>query len=147
MVWSSIFFLLLVVAALTSTISLHEVITVYLHEEWHLVRRSAAWATTGSTLVLAALASLSLGASEGWRICGLNLFDSLDYLTANILLPAGGFFTSIFVGWRMKRPTLHAQITNDGRLPFRIERLFRFLLRYVCPTTLLLVFMDNIGIF
>ena len=46
MVWSSVFFLLLVVAALTSTISLHEVVTAYLHEEWHLSRRAAAWATT-----------------------------------------------------------------------------------------------------
>ncbi len=147
MVWSSIFFLLLVVAALTSTISLHEVITVYLHEEWHMSRRAAAWTTTGSTLLLAALASLSLGVFDTWRICGLNLFDSLDYLTANILLPVGGFFTSIFVGWRMERKTLQAQITNDGRLPFRIERLLRFLLRYVCPAILLLVFMDNMGIF
>jgi hypothetical protein len=93
MVWSSIFFLLLVVAALTSTISLHEVVTVYLHEEWHLSRKAAAWLTTAATAALASLASLSLGVLSGWTICGLSLFDSLDFLTANILLPAGGFFT------------------------------------------------------
>lgn len=147
MVWSSVFFLLLVVAALTSTISLHEVITVYLHEEWHLSRRGAAWATTGGTLALAALASLSLGMLDGWRICGLNLFDSLDYVTANILLPVGGFFTCIFVGWRLDPEILEAEITNRGRLNFRIRRLFAILLRYVCPTVLLLVFLDNLGVF
>lgn len=147
MVWSSVFFLLLVVAALTSTISLHEVITVYLHEEWHLSRRGAAWTTTGGTLVLAALASLSLGILDDWRICGLNIFDSLDYATANILLPAGGFFTCIFVGWRLDPKTLEAEITNRGRLNFRIRRLFAILLRYVCPTVLLLVFLDNLGVF
>jgi len=147
MVWSSVFFLLLVVAALTSTISLHEVITAYMHEEWHLSRKAAAWATTGATMVLAALASLSLGVLNGWKICGLNLFDSLDYLTANILLPAGGFFTCIFVGWRLDRKVLEAQVTNDGHLPFRIRKVFVFLLRYLCPAVLLLVFLDNLGAF
>lgn len=147
MVWSSVFFLLLVVAALTSTISLHEVLTAYLHEEWHLSRKGAAWTTTCATLALAAVASLSLGVLDGWKICGLNIFDSLDYLTANILLPAGGFFTSIFIGWRLDRKILAAQITNEGRLPFRIQRVFVFLLRYLCPTVLLLVFLDNLGVF
>ena len=79
MVWSSIFFLLLVVAALTSTISLHEVVTVYLHEEWHLSRKAAAWLTTAATAALASLASLSLGALGSWKIAGLSLFDSLDF--------------------------------------------------------------------
>ena len=147
MVWSSVFFLLLVVAALTSTISLHEVLTAYLHEEWHLSRKGAAWTTTCATLALAAVASLSLGVLDGWKICGLNIFDSLDYLTANILLPAGGFFTSIFIGWRLDRKILTAQITNNGCLPFRIQRVFVFLLRYLCPTVLLLVFLDNLGVF
>ncbi|MCM1150758.1 MAG: sodium-dependent transporter [Alistipes sp.] len=147
MVWSSIFFLLLVVAALTSTISLHEVITAYLHEEWHLSRRRAAWATTAATMALAASASLSLGLLSGWQICGLNLFDSLDFLTANILLPAGGFFTCIFVGWRLDRRILRTQITNGETLPFRMQRVFLFLLRYFCPAVLLLVFLDNLGLF
>lgn len=147
MVWSTIFFLLLVVAALTSTISLHEVITVYLHEEWHLSRRAAAWTTTAATLALAALASLSLGVLGDWRICGLTLFDSLDYLTANILLPVGGFLTCIFAGWCLDRKILQAQITNDGSQPFRIRRIFILLLRYICPLVLLLVFLDNLGVF
>ncbi|WP_418991638.1 sodium-dependent transporter [Alistipes sp.] len=147
MVWSSVFFLLLVVAALTSTISLHEVITAYVHEEWHLSRRAAAWATTAATAVLAAAASLSLGVLGRWTVAGMNLFDSLDYLTANILLPAGGFFTCVFVGWRLDRRILRAQITNDGTLRFRIYGLFIFLLRYVCPAVLLLIFLDNLGVF
>lgn len=147
MVWSAIFFLLLVVAALTSTISLHEVITAYLHEEWHLKRKAAAWVTTASTAVLAALASLSLGVLNGWKLFGLNLFDSLDFVTANILLPVGGFFTCVFVGWKLDKRVLKAQITNDGTLRFRIYGVFIFLLRYVCPAVLLLVFLDNLGVF
>ena len=122
MVWSSVFFLLLVVAALTSTISLHEVITAYMHEEW-------------------------LGVLKGWNIFGLTIFDSLDYLTANILLPAGGFFTCIFVGWRLDRKILKAEISNNGTLKFRIYGVFIFLVRYVCPAVLLLIFLDNLGLF
>ncbi len=147
MVWSSVFFLLLIVAALTSTISLHEVVTAYLHEEWHLSRRAAAWTTTLSTGALGAVASLSMGVLGGWTICGLNIFDSLDYLTANIMLPVGGLLTCLFVGWRLDRQVLRAQLTNDGTLPFRIYRLFLVLLRYFCPVILLLVFLDNLGVF
>ena len=147
MVWSSIFFLLLAVAALTSTISLHEVVTVYLHEEWHLSRKAAAWLTTAATAALASLASLSLGVLGSWKVCGLSLFDSLDFLTANILLPAGGLFTCIFVGWKLDHHILKAQITNNGELKFRIYGLFSFLLRYVCPAVLLLIFLDNLGVF
>ena len=147
MVWSAVFFLLLVIAALTSTISLHEVITAYLHEEWHMSRRAAAWTTTAATMALGTVASLSLGILGGWRICGLNIFDSLDYITANILLPLGGFFTCIFVGWRLDQQILKAQITNDGALKFRIYRVYIFLLRYVCPIILLMIFLDNLGVF
>lgn len=147
MVWSAVFFLLLVIAALTSTISLHEVITAYLHEEWHMSRRAAAWATTVATMALGAVTSLSLGVLGGWKICGLNIFDSLDYVTANILLPVGGFFTSIFVGWRLDKRILKEQITNNGTLKFRIYKLYIFLLRYVCPIILLLIFLDNLGVF
>ena len=107
MVWSSVFFLLLVVAALTSTISLHEVVTAYLHEEWHMSRRAAAWAT----------------------------------------LPVGGLFTCLFVGWRLDRKVLREQITNHGELKFRIYGVFIFLLRYICPAVLLLIFLDNLGLF
>lgn len=145
MVWSTVFFLLLVVAAITSTISLHEVITAYLHEEWHLSRRAAAWLTTGATALLATLASLSLGVLGGWRIFGLTLFDALDFATANILLPLGGLFTCLFVGWKLDPARLHDEVTNGGKLRFRIYGLFIFLLRWVCPIILLLVFLDNLG--
>ena len=147
MVWSTVFFLLLVVAAITSTISLHEVITAYLHEEWHLSRRAAAWLTTGATALLATLASLSLGVLGGWRIFGLTLFDALDFATANILLPLGGLFTCLFVGWKLDPARLHDEVTNGGKLRFRIYGLFIFLLRWVCPIILLLVFLDNLGLY
>ena len=98
-------------------------------------------------MALAAVASLSLGVLKGWNIFGLTIFDSLDYLTANILLPAGGFFTCIFVGWRLDPKILKAEISNNGTLKFRIYGVFIFLVRYVCPAVLLLIFLDNLGLF
>ncbi|WP_273373180.1 sodium-dependent transporter [Alistipes megaguti] len=147
MVWSTVFFLLLVVAALTSTISLHEVITAYLHEEWHMSRRAAAWTTTAATTLLGAVASLSVGVWSGWKPFGLTLFDLLDYVTANILLPVGGLFTCIFVGWKLDQQVLKDQITNNGALKFRIYTLFIVLLRYFCPLVMLMLFLDNLGVF
>ena len=147
MVWSAVFFLLLVVAALTSTISLHEVITAYLHEEWHMSRRAAAWTTTAATTLLGAVASLSVGVWSGWKPFGLTLFDLLDYVTANILLPVGGLFTCIFVGWKLDQQVLKDQITNNGTLKFRIYTLFIVLLRYFCPLVMLMLFLDNLGVF
>lgn len=143
--WSSIFFLLLVVAALTSTISLHEVLTAYVHEEWHLGRKTAAWAVSLATAGLASLASLSMGMLNGYRFYGFNLFDTLDFASANILLPVGGFFTCIFAGWKLNSDILKSQLTNDGTLKFRLYGVLVFLLRWFCPAVLLLVFLDNLG--
>ena len=113
------------------------------------LRHTALNVTILDTLVavLAGVASLSLGVLKGWNIFGLTIFDSLDYLTANILLPAGGFFTCIFVGWRLDRKILKAEISNNGTLKFRIYGVFIFLVRYVCPAVLLLIFLDNLGLF
>ena len=110
-------------------------------------RRAAAWTTTAATSLLGIAASLSVGLLSGWKLFGLNLFDLLDYLTANIMLPVGGFFTCIFVGWKLDRQVLKDQITNNGALKFRIYRTFIFLLRYLCPIVMLMVFLDNLGVF
>jgi NSS family neurotransmitter:Na+ symporter len=145
--WSALFFLLLILAALTSTISLHEVLTAYLHEERNLSRTKAAWVVTIVTTLLACASSLSLGAWSNFKICGLNLFDSLDFVTANILLPLGGFFTSIFAGWVLNRAILRDEVSDHGSMRCRLFGLLVMLLRYVCPALLLWIFLYNLGLF
>ena len=145
MVWSTIFFLLLVIAALTSTISLHEVLTVYVEEEWHVSRRAAAWIVTAVCIALGAAASLSLGAWQWLRLGGRSLFDLLDFVTANIMLPAGGFFVCIFTGWVLDRRFMPTELTNGGTLRLRLWPLLSVLLRWVCPVSILLIFLDNLG--
>ncbi len=147
MLWSSIFFLLLMVASITSTISMHEAMTAYLQEEWHLSRRVAAWSTTLSISVLAILASLSLGVGKSISVGGMPLFDGLDMLTANIMLPVGGMFTSLFVGWVFNEKLLKAQLAHNGEISGWLFGALRFLLRWFCPAAMLVLFLDNLGVF
>ncbi len=143
--WSSIFFLLLAVAALTSTISMHESVTAYLSEEWHICRKAAAWITTLFTTLLAVLSSLSLGAWSWMKINGLSLFDALDYVTANVMLPVGGLLTCIFAGWCFDRTRFRRQFyPNDEKgATFAI---LHFLIRYCCPIIVGAILLDSIGI-
>lgn len=145
-VWSSIFFLLLVIAALTSTISLHEVVTLYLHEEWGISRHRATAMTSIVTGLLAAVASLSLGMWSEYRVGGLTFFDLLDYVTANIMLPLGGLAICVFTGWVLDREIVKRQISNYGESKARLLGLLLVLIRYVCPVVLLLIFLNSIGV-
>ncbi|MEG2332920.1 MAG: sodium-dependent transporter, partial [Bacteroides sp.] len=86
-IFSVLFYVLLALAALTSTISLHEVATAYLHDEFKLTRKKAAWMVTSSCIVLGTLCSLSLGVLNGARLFGLNIFDLFDFVTAKLMLP------------------------------------------------------------
>ena len=146
MVWSTLFFLLLAVAALTSVISLHEVVTVYVAEEWHMSRKTATRCTTAGIIAMGSLASLSLGVLQNWTIFKLAIFDALDFVTANIMLPIGGMMTSIFVGWVINRRIFHNELTNFDTLRCRQEGVLRFLLRYVCPIMVAMIFLDNLGL-
>ena len=69
---------------------MHEVVTAYLHEEFHLSRKRAASFVTGGCMFLGTLCSLSLGVGKGYTLFGLNLFDMFDFVTAKIMLPLGG---------------------------------------------------------
>lgn len=143
--WSSLFFLLLVMAALTSTISMHEAITAYVEEEWHVSRRAASWLGTTATTTIGIFASLSLGALSHWTLGGLNIFDLLDFLTANILLPLGGLLTCLFVGWVFDRKLFARQLYPEGRIGASYP-IVRFLIRYCAPVVITAIFLDNLGV-
>ncbi len=144
--WSSVFFLLLVVAALTSTISLHEIVTLYFMEEWKLVRAKASTITSVIVGVLATVASLSLGIWSDFTIFDRTIFDSFDYLASNVMLPLSGLGISVFVGWVVKREVAKRQLEDYGANKFALFNVLIFLLRYVCPILLGLILLDSIGI-
>lgn len=147
MLWSSLFFALLVIAAITSAISLHEVATAFFIEEFKLKHQWGAAITSSLSAVLMVFASLSLTGVEWGSILGRTLFDWLDYITANTLMPLIAMASATLVGWRMSEKSLHDQLTNGGENRFRVFKVLRFLLRYVSPIILLLLMLSNLHIF
>jgi NSS family neurotransmitter:Na+ symporter len=136
------FYALLVFAALTSTISMHEIGTAFFHEELHLSRPKAATILTIVCSVIAILCSLSVGAAD-ISVLGLPLLDFCDKLTAQFMLPAGAFFTSILIGWFVSRQTLRQEFTNNGTLRGRLFPVWFFCVRFVVPLLILLIFLHQ----
>lgn len=143
---SVMFYVLLAVAALTSTISIHEVATAYLHEEFNFTRLRAARLVTAGSVVLGILCSLSLGVGRDFTIFGLTVFDLFDYVTAKIMLPLGGLLVSVFVGWYLDKKLVKAEITNEGTLKIPVYKGLIFVLKYVAPIAIMLIFVNELGL-
>lgn len=145
-IWSFIFFILLALAALTSTISLHEVATAYVHEEYHMTRKKAAWFVSVGVAVIGTLCSLSFGLLKEYTIGGLIIFDALDYLTAKIMMPLGGMMICIFVGLRIEKRVLKAELTNKGTITFYFFNAYAFFIKYIAPAAIGLIFLNELGL-
>lgn len=125
-VWSTVFFLLIVIAALTSTISFHEVLTQYMQERHSFSRKNAARTTS---FVSAALTLVCINFPL--------LFDWFDAVSANIVMPLGGLATAIFAGWFFGRERFRNQISQNGKYRARLFGVLIFLLRWICPLLLI----------
>lgn len=143
-IWAMLFFLLLALAALSSTISMHEAVTSYFVEKRGMSRNKGAWIVTFIALVLATAASLSLGDWSEFKVAGMNFFTLLDNFTAIVMLPLLGILTSVFVGWVWKRDDMRAELTAEGGVDKATYPVIRFLLRYVCPVLVSVVFVFGI---
>jgi len=97
--FGTIFFVMLSFAALTSTVSMLEVIVAYLVDEKRLGRVAATLLTATAAFLLGVPAAMAEGPLADWRILGLDFLSLLDFTTANVLLPLGGLLTALFVGW------------------------------------------------
>ena len=144
-IWSTLFFFLLFVASLTSTISMSEISIAFFVEEKGMKRRNATVLCTGIALVFGSLCALSFGVLSDMTLFGMTLFELFDYVSSNILLPVGGFAISVYAGWICERKYMERQLTNDGRLRLAGLPLLFFCLRYVCPIGILLVFLNVMG--
>lgn len=142
--WSALFFLLLGLAALSSTISMHEAVTSYFVEKRGMSRKHGARLVTLFALILATTASLSLGDWSEYTVAGMNFFALLDNFTAIVMLPLLGILTSIFVGWVWKKQDMKAELTAEGGVDKATYPAIRFLLRYVCPVLVSVVFVFGI---
>ena len=144
MIFSLLFYVLLALAALTSTISLHEVVTAYLNERFKISRNRAAMLVTGFCIVTGILSSLSLGAWDA-KFFSLSFFDLLDFVTAKLMLPLGGLLVCLFVGWYLKRSVSYEELTSYGLQKATYFPVYMFILRYFAPIAITLIFVNELG--
>ena len=142
---SILFYALLVFAALTSTISMHEIGTAFFHEELRLSRSKAALILTTACSLIAVFCSLSVGAYGQLQLFGMSLMDFCDLLTAQIMLPAGALLTSLLLGWFASKQTVRSEFTNGGTVNRRLFGLWHFSVRFVVPVCILLIFLHQLG--
>ena len=143
---SIMFYALLVFAALTSTISMHEIGTAFFHEELKIPRQRAAWIVTSACALLAVFCSFSVGAYTGLQLFGMPLMEFCDFLTAQLMLPAGAFLTSIMLGWFVDEALVRDEFTNGGTVSMTFYRVWRFSIRFVVPLCIVLVFLHQFDI-
>lgn len=144
--FSLIFFVLLAVAAITSTISLLEVIVAFFTEELKLKRRAATWIATAIVSVFGVMAALSGGVMSEVKLFGLTVFNLLEFTSANILLPLGGFCIVMFVAWFFGRDRLKFELSNAGKLKVGYLPFFLFVIRFLAPLCIAFIFLQSIGL-
>lgn len=141
-----LFFLTVLVAALTSAISMFEVGVAYLVEEKGLTRGWATVAIFMGTWILGALCSLSFGPLHGVHLFGNTIFDFCDKLTSNFLMTFGGLLFTVFVGWKMRRADVRDELTNGRSISFNdiCFGIIYFLIKYLAPIAILVIFVTNL---
>ncbi len=140
------FFVLLAIAALTSSISILEVVTTYLCEQSRISRVKATIIAIIAITALGIPCSLSFGAMSEFKLFDKNFFELLDYISANILLPLGGMLIALFVGWKLKRKDLEDELTNGGSIQAAWLSTFMILVRVVAPVSIAFVFLHGLGL-
>lgn len=142
--WAVLFFFLLFVATITSTVSIAEVTIAFLCDHFRLGRVASCCLVLLPLFITSAICSLSLGAVPWLQIASRSVFDFLDSLTTNWLLPLSALGVCLYIGWFLKKDFIHGQLSNQGALSAREWRAVRFLLRYVCPLSILALFIATL---
>ena len=139
-----IFFVLLAIAALTSTISLLEVIVAFLSEEHGIKRNTATWIGTLVALFFGVFCTLSLRTDSIFVFGDMTFFDFMDKFSANILLPIGALFIVIFVAWKMGKESFYDEITNQNTLTMSVKKFIFFIIKYIAPIVILAIFINQL---
>ncbi len=141
-----LFFILLAIAALTSTVSVLEVVVAYFSEELDMSRGKATVLGALGISVVGVFATLSFGPLSDTLIFGKTFFGWFDFLSANILLPLGALCIVLFVGWFLGKVNVRDEITNSGEQKGRLVPLFLLILRFVAPIAIAVVFLYGLGV-
>ncbi len=145
-IWTLAFFILLTVAALTSSISLLEVGVAYFAEELKINRVKATIVVTAIITVLGIACSLSNNILKDVKLFGRNIFDNMEFLSSNVMLPLGGMLIAIFAGWYINKTDLYNELSNGNVLKLRFFKMFYFIIRFIAPVAIAIVFLYSVGL-
>lgn len=145
--FSLLFYLLLVMAALTSSISMLEMAASYFHEEWGISRPMSALGVSIVCFVLGVFCSLSFGIWSDVKIFGMGFFDLFDFLVAKFMMPIGSFLMCVFVGWVVDEKVIRNELTNNGTITNGLYPVWRFIVRYIAPILIFLIFVNELHLF
>ncbi len=137
--WSILFFLSLMVAALTSTISIAEVSIAFFRDRFNMSRIKACMTVLLPLTLFSSVCSLSQGVLSDITVAGLDIFSLLDTVATNILLPVCALFTCIYVGWIAPRGLFRNELTNDGTIRSTLAPVFLFIVRWIAPLLILVI--------
>ncbi|GKX29462.1 transporter [Vallitalea longa] len=146
-IFTTLFFILLTIAAITSSISLLEIPVAYFIEQKKFSRRKAVIITSSIVFIMSIFASLSNGSLSNFTIGGKNIFDIYGFMTSNILQPLGGMLISLFLAWILGKKKAIDEATNGGTIKFRLADFWIFLLKYIIPILIFIIFLSGLGIF
>jgi NSS family neurotransmitter:Na+ symporter len=142
-IFGFLFFILLVFAALSSSIALIEPIVRWLMESYKLSRTDACFLSGGAVWLTGLLTVLSFNEWSNVTLLDKNIFELIDYLTANIMLPLGGILIALFTGWVVKRSLL----SEESQMSTSAFTLWINLIKFLVPVAIFLVMLNVIGVF
>ena len=141
--FGTLFFILLIFAAWTSSISLIEPMIIWLIEKYSMTRIKAATIASGAAWLLGIGTIISFNIGSEIKLFNMTIFESLDYLTSNILLPLGGILITIFVGWLVAKKNIDSELKIQSKL---LKAIWYFSARILAPLAVILVMLNALGI-
>ena len=139
------FFFFVLAAALTSAISLLEVVVAFVKEKFGISRKVATLITGSIITAVGVFCALSFGPLAHVTLFDRTIFELFDFVAAEVLLPFAGLVLSIFLGWVWKPAGVKEEVMKEGN-SFPLFKVWSFLIKYVIPVVILVVFLDSLGI-
>ncbi|EOD01558.1 sodium-dependent transporter [Caldisalinibacter kiritimatiensis] len=144
--FQALFFILVGIASLTSTISILEVVVAFFTEEFNIPRKKATILIAGIIFIIGIPSALSFGALSEFKIFGKTYFDIFDFTASNVLLPLGGLLISLFVGWAWGIKQALKEATNEGTVRLPLSGAYGFITKYLAPVGISIILLYATGI-